>query len=107
MAVNQYVPFATQPNANVYAPNVWAVRPEVSFGYQVGISDAQSVSTALRQATSVAAMIGQWTADKGGVDVVDDGNIASLEGKFNAALNVVLGVSQKQMQPYILFMGEL
>ena len=107
MAKNEFVPFATQPNANVYAPGNWSVRPEVSFGYQVGIADAQSVSTALRQATSIASMLAQWTADTGGADMVDDGNVSGLEAKFNAALKVVLGASQKQMQPYILFMGEL
>ena len=107
MTQNDFVPFATQPNANVYTPAVWSVRPEVSFGYQVGIADAQSVSTALRQATSMSSMMGQWIADKGGVAVVDDGNISGLESKFNAALNAVLSVSQKEIRPYMMFVGEL
>ncbi|GLH29741.1 hypothetical protein WSS15_23910 [Acetobacter pasteurianus] len=107
MPANQIVLFASGVGANTYAPTVWLARPEVSFGYQVGIADAASVNTALRQASFVAAMIGQYTADLSGNDTLDNGDIPTFENNFKSALSNTFKGQLAASSPYLYFMGQI
>ncbi|GCD59353.1 hypothetical protein NBRC3280_1866 [Acetobacter pasteurianus NBRC 3280] len=107
MPANQIVLFASGTGANTYAPAVWSTRPEVSFGYQVGIADATSVNTALRQASFVAAMIGQYTADLSGKDTLDNGDIPTFENNFKSALSNTFKSQLAASSPYLYFMGQI
>jgi len=48
-------------------------------GAQQGLADPVTFNNAMRQASVVAAMIAQFTADNGPSNVNDDGNVATLE----------------------------
>ncbi len=56
-------------------------------GFQSGVAKSKEVNTPLRQSAFVAAMIGQFIADKAGVDVLDDGDLPGLVADFLLALN--------------------
>ncbi|MCP1202234.1 hypothetical protein [Acetobacter oryzoeni] len=107
MPANQIVLFASGTGANTYAPAVWSAKPEVSFGYQVGIADATSVNTALRQTSFVAAMIGQYTADQSGNDTLDNGDVPTFENNFKSALSNTFKNQLAASAPYLYFMGQI
>jgi hypothetical protein len=88
---NDFVPFGTATGANVLAPGIWAADPSRSAGFSAGIAPSVKLNTAWRQASSIATMIAQFTADFGPGNVVDNGNIPVLEAQFEAALNKFLG----------------
>ncbi|WZB61442.1 hypothetical protein WJ970_29945 [Achromobacter xylosoxidans] len=51
-----------------------------------GTAKSKELNTVWRQASFVAAMLGQYIADKSGQDVLDNGDLAALQAKFVAAL---------------------
>src|SRR6185437_14674165 len=83
---NDFKPFAIAAGANVLSPSTWAADSALSVGFQVGIASSTKANTAIRQASFVAAMIAQFTADNGPGNVQDNGNLATLESQFEAAL---------------------
>lgn len=94
MASNQYLPFATGGGANVETPANWAADTTRPGGFVGGTASSTKFNTALRQASEVAAMVGQFIVDTVAQNANDDGNIAALEASFIAAvqkqaLNVV------------------
>jgi hypothetical protein len=84
--VNNLSTFATGGGANVLSSSAWAADPTRTLGFVAGLAKSIQVNTAARQAAFAAAMIGQFTADFGNADVVDDGNVAAFEADFEAAL---------------------
>ena len=83
---NDFQAFAVGSGANVETPSVWDVDSVFSLGFQAGILPSIKLNTALRQSTSIAAMIGAFTAAYGPGNVQDNGNIATLLSQFEAAL---------------------
>lgn len=83
---NDFVAFAIGSGANVETPATWAADSVLAQGFQSGVASSTKVNTPLRQATSIGAMIGQFTADFGPGNVQDNGNISNLETQFKAAL---------------------
>src|ERR1019366_3030655 len=55
-------------------------------GLQSGIVSSAALNKALRQATSMAAMIGQYINTYGSVDALDNANITALVSNFNTAV---------------------
>ncbi|WP_144658070.1 hypothetical protein [Achromobacter dolens] len=86
MAINQILPFGTVPGANVLAPADYQALAARLGGFSAGTAKSKELNTVWRQAAFVAAMIGQYIADKAGQDVLDDGDLAALQAKFVAAL---------------------
>lgn len=86
MAINQILPFGTVPGANVLAPEDYQALAARLGGFAAGTAKSKELNTVWRQASFVAAMIGQYIADKAGQDVLDDGDLAALQAKFVAAL---------------------
>ena len=83
---NDFQAFAVGSGANVETPSVWDVDSVFSLGFQAGILPSIKLNTALRQSSSIAAMIGAFTAAYGPGNVQDNGNIATLLSQFEAAL---------------------
>lgn len=83
---NDFLAFAIAAGANVRTPSGWAGDATLAQGIQAGVLPSISLNTALRQGTSVAAMLAQFTADYGPGNVQDNGNIPTLEAQFKAAL---------------------
>lgn len=85
MASNNFRPFATEGNANVTSQADYEALQARRTGFQSGKASSAQVNKALRQATFIAAALAQYTSDKSGQDVLDDGNIAGFMAKMTSA----------------------
>ena len=83
---NDFGAFAIGAGANVETPATWAADSVFAQGFQAGILPSVKLNTPLRQSTSVASMIGAFTALYGPGNVQDNGNIATLRAQFEAAI---------------------
>lgn len=89
---NQLLPFATGAGAIVLTAAQYAALAARTTGFTEGIADERQLNTVWRQSSTVAAMIGQFVSDRAGVDVLDDGDIQTLETNFITAIaNVAAG----------------
>lgn len=99
---NEFLSWATAAGALVHTAAEYAALVSRQQGAQVGELDPEDYNTPLRQATSMSAMLGQFMADRGPSNVLDNGNIAGLEGQFIAALTQLIGAI---LGPNNLFVG--
>jgi hypothetical protein len=91
---NEFVTWATGVGANIPAtPAAYAAATIRQLGAQIGIADPVTFNNAMRQASVVATMIAQFTADHQSANVNDDGNVATLEAEFLAALEAVIAAN--------------
>lgn len=90
---NDFKAFALDPNANVTAQADWEALPALLSGFTAGKASSAQVNKAIRQATTIAALIGQFIANSG-VDALDNADVNGLVTKFTNALmsNLRLGV---------------
>lgn len=85
MATNNFKPFATAANANVTAQADWEALPALLSGFTAGKASSAQVNKAIRQASFIAAALAQYTANKSGLDVLDDGDLNGFIAKMSAA----------------------
>ncbi|MGY9208057.1 gp53-like domain-containing protein [Citrobacter freundii] len=85
MATNNFKPFATAANANVTAQADWEALPALLSGFMAGKASSAQVNKAIRQASFIAAALAQYTANKSGLDVLDDGDLNGFIAKMSAA----------------------
>ena len=86
MATNNFKPFATAANANVTAQADWEALPALLSGFMAGKASSAQVNKAIRQASFIAAALAQYTANKSGLDVLDDGDVSGFIAKMTTAL---------------------
>ena len=79
---NDFKPFATGPGANVTPQDEYAGLPALASGFQAGKASSAQINKALRQASFIAAALAQYTADKSGEDVLDDGDVSGFIAKM-------------------------
>lgn len=82
---NQFKPFAIGENANVTSQSDWEKLDALSKGFQSGKASSAQVNKALRQATFISAALAQYTANKSGQDVLDDGDLNGFITKMTTA----------------------
>lgn len=94
---NDFKAFALDPNANVLSQANWEALPALLSGFTAGKASSAQVNKAIRQATTIAALIGQFIANSG-VDAQDNADINGLVTKFTNALttNLSLGTASKR-----------
>lgn len=85
MATNDFKPFATAVNANVTAQADWETLPALLSGFTAGKASSEQVNKALRQASFIAAALAQYTANKSGLDILDDGDLNGFITKMSSA----------------------
>ena len=86
MAINNFKPFALDPNANVTSQADWEALPALLSGFTAGKASSAQVNKAIRQNTSfIAAALAQYTANKSGLDVLDDGDLNGFISKMGTA----------------------
>lgn len=85
MAINNFKPFATAANANVTAQADWETLPALLSGFMAGKASSAQVNKAIRQASFIAAALAQYTANKSGLDVLDDGDLNGFISKMRTA----------------------
>ncbi|WP_312062214.1 gp53-like domain-containing protein [Pantoea septica] len=97
MATNNFKSFAIGAGANVMSQADYEALEALATGFKAGKASSSQVNKALRQSSSMAAMIGQFL-NAANVDALDNGNIATLLANFTSALttNLSLGTVSKR-----------
>lgn len=97
MATNNFKAFALDPNANVMSQADWEALPALLSGFTAGKAASAQVNKAIRQATTIAALVGQFIANAG-EDALDNGDVSGLVSKFTDAIigNIGFDVSKAQ-----------
>ncbi|HGX0749888.1 TPA: hypothetical protein ACNR12_001189 [Escherichia coli] len=85
MATNNFKPFATAANANVVSQADWEGLPALLSGFTSGKAASAEVNKAIRQASFIAAALAQYTANKSGLDVLDDADLNGFITKMTTA----------------------
>lgn len=85
MAINNFKPFALAQNANVTSQADWEALPALLSGFTAGKASSAQVNKAIRQASFIAAALAQYTANKSGLDVLDDGDLNGFISKMRTA----------------------
>jgi hypothetical protein len=88
---NDFLPFATGAGANVITPATWATATPRQQGFQSGTAPSNAFNTVWRQTSSITAAIAQFISDTLAQNVVDNGNIATLEAQFISAIQLSVG----------------
>ncbi|EPU2858210.1 gp53-like domain-containing protein [Escherichia coli] len=91
MATNNFKAFALDPNANVMSQADWEALPALLSGFTAGKASSAQVNKAIRQATTIAALVGQFIANSG-ADALDNADVNGLVTKFTNALISNLGL---------------
>lgn len=89
MATNDFKPFATAVNANVTSQADWEALPALLSGFTAGKASSAQINKAIRQATTISALIGQFIANAN-TDALDNGDVNALVTKFTNALTTNL-----------------
>lgn len=97
---NQILPFGTTTGAAVLAPAAYAALGARLSGFASGIADPAQCNTVWRQASVVAAAVAQLAADYGPSDVLDDGNVTTLENQILAAIRAITVSEPAASIPY-------
>jgi hypothetical protein len=90
---NQFAPWATAAGADVLSNAAYLALASRLAGFGIGITSPTEMNSVLRQASFVAAAIGQFAADYGSGNVNDDGIVANFETNFISALGGAFAVS--------------
>lgn len=85
MAQNDFKSFAVGAGANVTSQAEWEALAALVTGFQSGKASSAQINKAIRQASFIAAALAQYTSDKTGGDVLDDGDQAAFITKMTAA----------------------
>ena len=94
MATNEILTFAGT-STNILTQAEYAADAQRSSGNVPGVARSKLVNKAARQSAFVSSMIGQFIADVGGINVVDDNDVGGLKADFLASLSAFLKSSFK------------
>lgn len=89
MAINEFKPFAATADANVQDQADYEQSEIIRAGFRTGLARSAEMNKAIRQATSITAAVAEFTAEKSGKDMRDDGDIQTLKANFETALSSV------------------
>ncbi|WP_338858378.1 hypothetical protein WCU37_15925 [Serratia marcescens] len=86
MSKNEFLPFGSAANANVLPNADYQALPARSAGFGSGVAKSEELNTVWRQSSTMAAVLGQFLANKTGQDVLDNGNVEALLGQLESAI---------------------
>ena len=89
MAINEFKPFAATAEANVQEQADYEQSEVIRAGFRTGLARSAEVNKAIRQASSIAAAVAEFTAEKSGKDMLDNGDIGLIRENFETALSAV------------------
>lgn len=89
MAINEFKPFAATAEANVQEQADYEQSEVIRAGFRMGLARSAEVNKAIRQASSIAAAVAEFTAEKSGKDMLDNGDIGLIRENFETALSAV------------------
>lgn len=90
---NDFKAFATDANANVTSQEEWETLTALKKGFSSGKASSAQVSKALRQPSTMAAVLGQFIANAE-LDALDDGDVDGLVAKLATAITTNLGIGE-------------
>lgn len=85
MPTNDFKPFAIGAGAHVTSQADWIALAALATGFQSGKASSAQINKAIRQALFISSALAQYTADKSGLDVLDDGDVAGFITKMHSA----------------------
>ena len=86
MPIVDFLPYATDPGANVESQASYAADPTTTEGQASGLARSAVFNKIWRQGNFVASAIANFISQTSSVDVLDDGNLTTFITKFKAAL---------------------
>lgn len=91
MSINDFLPIADAPGANVQLQAAYAANPNRTAFYADGaVPDADEHGKMFRQCSVVASQFMQMLADYSGLDMLDDGNLAVLLANMKTQFRIRL-----------------
>lgn len=90
---NDFKAFATDTDANVTSQEEWEALTALKKGFSSGKASSAQVSKALRQPSTMAAVLGQFIANAE-LDALDDGDVDGLVAKLATAITTNLGLGE-------------
>lgn len=85
MATNEFKPFSIAGGANIISQAEYEALAALSTGFSSGVAKANEINKVLRQASFIAAALAQYTANKSGLDVLDNGDLNGFITKMTTA----------------------
>lgn len=97
MATNNFKAFGIAASANVTTQTDYESLPALLTGFTSGKASSAQINKALRQSSSMAAMLGQFL-NTAGLDALDNGSLTTLLSNFTTSLstNLSLGTAAKK-----------
>ena len=95
---NDFKAFATDANANVTSQEEWETLTALKKGFSSGKASSAQVRKALRQPSTMAAVLGQFIANAE-LDALDDGDVDGLVAKLATAITTNLGLGEGSALP--------
>jgi hypothetical protein len=86
MPVNDFKAFATGEFANVLSQPEFEALEAVGNGFQSGIARSEELNKVWRQASTIASVVASFMATKSGSDVLDNGDVNTLQATLLKAL---------------------
>ena len=86
MPINDFKAFAISENANVLKQSEYESLPAVGEGFQSGIARSEELNKVWRQASTIASVIASFMANNSGQDVLDNGDLNTLQETLLKAL---------------------
>lgn len=86
-----FLAFATDPLANVLDQASYEALAAIAVGYQAGLAASNQLNKTWRQSSVMTAVMAQFIAAQTGLDVLDDGNLATLLTNFTNAVKISAG----------------
>jgi hypothetical protein len=86
MPVNQFLPFATDEDANVMSQTDYDALTARQSGFQLGVASSQELNKVWRQASIISTAIAQFICDNQAEDVLDNGEIPTLVTQLETAI---------------------
>lgn len=90
---NDFKAFATDTDANVTSQEEWEALTALKKGFSSGKASSAQVSKALRQPSTMAAVLGQFIANAE-LDALDDGDVDGLVTKLATAITTNLDLGE-------------
>ncbi|TDB43308.1 tail fiber protein [Photorhabdus khanii] len=83
---NDFKAFSISDNANVVSQRLYEESKDILTGFPPNDVPTHMLNKALRQSSTISAVVANFIATQSGDDVLDDGDIAKLTAQLNRAL---------------------
>lgn len=90
MPTNDFLPFGSAVGANVSTQAEYAALAARANGFTAGTAVSKQLNKAWRQSSVMSATLAQFIADQSGNDVLDDGNLATIQTNLGLAIKAAI-----------------